>query len=137
MSDKRILLNVLAVYFLTMTFSVNGSELVYKPINPSFGGSSLNGTYLLSNAQSQDSTEDPDRAGYTPPTSLDRLVSSLQSRLISQLLADVGPGSTGFITTDEFQLEITEGIDGTLTVTIIDLLTNDSTQIQVNGLVPD
>ena len=29
------------------------SEMVYHPVNPTFGGSSLNGTFLLSQAQAQ------------------------------------------------------------------------------------
>ncbi len=38
---------------LTAAFSVYSSELIYQPINPSFGGSPHNGSYLLSKAQAQ------------------------------------------------------------------------------------
>lgn len=120
-----------------ISLSVTGSELVYQPINPSFGGNSLNGSYLLSNAQAQNDYKDPDIEGYTPPTALDRLTSSLESRLISQLLADVGDGNSGYLSTDDYVIEINEGVDGTLSVIITDLLTNDTTQIEVNGLIPD
>lgn len=33
--------------------AATGSEIVYHPVNPSFGGSGLNGSYLLSQAQGQ------------------------------------------------------------------------------------
>ncbi|WP_226944972.1 curli assembly protein CsgF, partial [Pseudomonas aeruginosa] len=36
------------------------TELVYAPVNPSFGGNPLNGTYLLNNATAQDRHKDPD-----------------------------------------------------------------------------
>jgi curli production assembly/transport component CsgF len=35
------------------TGAVSASELVYKPINPSFGGDPLNGNWLLSQATAQ------------------------------------------------------------------------------------
>ena len=39
---------------------VQATELVYTPINPSFGGNPLNGTWLLNNAQAQNDFDDPD-----------------------------------------------------------------------------
>ena len=35
------------------------TELVYTPVNPSFGGNPLNGTWLLNNAQAQNDHDDP------------------------------------------------------------------------------
>lgn len=114
----------------------SSSELVYTPINPSFGGSPLNGSYLLSNAQAQNKYKDPDLER-SETSSIERLTSSLQSRLISQLLADVGDGNSGYLATDEFTIQIEEGPDGTLSILITDLITNETTFIEVNGLVPD
>jgi curli production assembly/transport component CsgF len=47
-----------------------GSELVYHPVSPTFGGSSLNGTFLLSQAQAQgegvkSGAQSPDLSGLT------------------------------------------------------------------------
>ena len=42
---------------------VHGGEIVYRPVNPSFGGNPLNGQFLLNNATLQDDNEPPDRAG--------------------------------------------------------------------------
>ena len=39
---------------------VQATELVYTPVNPSFGGNPLNGTWLLNNAQAQNDYDDPD-----------------------------------------------------------------------------
>ena len=121
----------------TLSLPGHSSELVYQPVNPSFGGSALNGSYLLNNAQSQNDFKDPDLGDFSRPTALDRLTSSLESRLISQLLADVGDGNSGYLSTEDYVIQIDEGADGTLSVIITDLLTNDTTQIEVNGLIPD
>ena len=36
---------------LASAAAVQATELVYTPVNPSFGGNPLNGTWLLNNAQ--------------------------------------------------------------------------------------
>ncbi|WP_349961663.1 curli assembly protein CsgF [Rhizobium sp. ZPR3] len=36
-----------------MTMSASAGQLVYQPTNPTFGGNPLNGTFLLSTAQTQ------------------------------------------------------------------------------------
>lgn len=113
-----------------------GSELIYTPTNPAFGGSPLNGSYLLSNAQAQDTYKNPDFAdGFEAPSDLDRFTSSLQSRLLSQLLTDVGSGNSGSIETDAFIVSLVD-VDGVLTVTITDRNTNEITEIVVSGLNP-
>ena len=38
---------------ILLTMSVSATQLTYTPVNPSFGGSALNGSYLLGKAQSQ------------------------------------------------------------------------------------
>lgn len=113
------------------------SELVYTPVNPSFGGHALNSSHLLGVANAINDykapSEDLDFGG---ESSLDRLANSLQSRLISQLLADVGNGNTGQLETDEFYLNILDE-NGTLTVQIVDKVSGESTEIKVAGLNPD
>jgi curli production assembly/transport component CsgF len=46
---------IIAFLFLIHTTSVptKADELVYKPVNPSFGGNPFNGSYLLGNAAAQ------------------------------------------------------------------------------------
>ena len=52
-----IIKNTLKVFFLLTFFILSGNsfsqQLVYTPINPSFGGSPLNGNWMLSQAQAQ------------------------------------------------------------------------------------
>ncbi|WGL16227.1 curli assembly protein CsgF [Microbulbifer bruguierae] len=113
------------------------SELIYEPTNPNFGGNPLNGSYLLSNAQSQDDNEDPDSLSdlYEQPSALDRFTDSLETRLLNQLLTDVGNGNSGELITDDFIVQIVDN-DGVLTVLITDRETGDTAEVIVSGLNP-
>lgn len=125
------------VMSLTISTNVIATELVYQPVNPNFGGSPLNGAYLLNNAQSQNKHKDPSSRSTAGSSELDRFTSILQSRLLSQLLADVGNGNTGGLETDQFSIVIGDDGIGGLSVLINDKETGESTTISVNGLVPD
>jgi len=117
--------------------SPHASELSYKPVNPNFGGSPLNGSHLIANAQAQNDFKAPSSgSSFSQRSALDRFTSSLESRLLSQLLADVGNGNTGSLTTDDFILNIVDDA-GTLKLSITDRNTNEVTEIEVNGLIPD
>ncbi len=111
--------------------------LVYRPTNPNFGGNPLNGSYLLGNAQAQNDKKDPDASSRGVRSDLDRFTSSLQSRLLSQLLTDLGEGNSGSLETDDFSVNIIDDELGGLLVQITDLNTNETTEINVNGLVPN
>ena len=117
--------------------SALATELVYEPRNPNFGGNPLNGSYLISNAQSQDDNKDPDRPEdlYEQPSALDRFTDSLETRLLNQLLTDVGNGNSGELITDDFIVQIVDN-DGVLTVLITDRATGDKSEIVVSGLNP-
>ncbi|WP_299579418.1 curli assembly protein CsgF [uncultured Microbulbifer sp.] len=124
-----------AIFFASGT--AMATELIYEPVNPNFGGNPLNGTYLLQNAQSQDSNEDPDKydSMYEQPSALDRFSDSLETRLLNQLLTDVGDGNSGELITDDFVVQIVDN-DGVLTVLITDRNTGDKSEIVVSGLNP-
>ncbi|MCG7600478.1 curli assembly protein CsgF [Halomonas sp. McH1-25] len=113
----------------------NAGDLVYQPINPSFGGSPLNGSYLLGKAQAQDTHEDPGLDSYESLSATDRLVSSLESRLISQLISDVGSGDVtqGSFESDDF-IVIVDDTGGGLSLRVTDKVTGDVTSIDVGGL---
>jgi len=64
------------------------SELVYHPVNPTFGGNPLNGSFLLSTAQAQgqgtkSGAQSPDLSGLT------NALSNLGSTIV------VSPNNTG------------------------------------------
>ncbi|WP_444929906.1 curli assembly protein CsgF [Microbulbifer sp. SSSA002] len=128
---------VAVIFLLSFSGVVSATELVYTPVNPSFGGNPLNGTYLLNNASAQNDKKDPDSASspYSETSSLDRFTDTLESRLLSQLLTDVGNGNDGTLVTDDYIVNILD-IDGELTITITDVVTGEISEIVVVGLNP-
>ena len=136
-SNKSIYKALIAAVGITAASTINAGELVYQPINPNFGGNPLNGSYLLGNAQAQNDYKDPDSrsSSFSQRSALDRFTDSLESRLLNQLLTDVGEGNSGTLVTDDFIVDIVDD-SGNLTVNIEDRVTGERTEIQVDGLDP-
>ncbi len=134
---NNLIMPIVALLIASLSISVAATELVYTPINPSFGGNALNSSHLFNVANAiNDYKPDDEDLGFEEESNLDRLASSLESRLISQLLADVGQGNTGQLETDDFYLNIADD-NGGLIVQIVDKATGESTEIKVAGLTPD
>ena len=49
---------------LVLTVTAQAGELIYKPLNPSFGGDPFVGSYLLGKAQAQDTNKDPNTRSF-------------------------------------------------------------------------
>lgn len=113
----------------------SAGELIYQPINPSFGGNPYMGNHLLNKAQAQDTHEDPDASSYEPMTTSERLIQTLQSSLVNQLVRDVNSGEVeqGVFDTSEFGVVINED-GGQLSIDVTDKITGDVTTINVGGL---
>lgn len=73
--------------------SVSASELVYQPVNPSFGGFPGNSAHLLGTAQAQDDYKDPSSGNFgfgnsatSQQDEFSRIIrSSILSRVASQI----------------------------------------------------
>lgn len=123
---------------LASAAAVQATELVYTPVNPSFGGNPLNGTWLLNNAQAQNDFDDPDlkkRSTVAGTSALERFTSQLQSRLLGQLLDNISTGNTGSLSTDAFIVNVVDD-SGALTIEVTDRASGQVSEIQVNGLNP-
>ena len=121
-----------------MTIAVTQAQagnLIYQPINPSFGGDPFVGSYLLGKAQAQDTTTDPNTRSVQSLSSTERLLQNLESRLISQLISDVSRGEVdeGSFDSDEFGVVVSDS-SGQLVVRVVDKITGDVTKISVGGL---
>ncbi|CAO1670081.1 Curli production assembly/transport component CsgF [Halomonas sp. NYA30] len=130
--------SVLATTILVsaLTLQASAGELIYTPINPSFGGDPFMGSYLLGKAQAQDTTTDPNIEDFEPLSPTERLIQSLESRFISDLINDVGgvDNGTGSFDSGDFSVVVrNEG--GQLIVEVIDKATGDITNISVGGLL--
>ncbi|GIU07861.1 MULTISPECIES: curli assembly protein CsgF [unclassified Shewanella] len=126
------IIKTVAIGLVIATGTAQATQLTYTPVNPNFGGSYLNGSYLLSNASAQN--QHSGGSSYVPPSALDRLASSLESRLMSQLFNDAANGGEGYLRTDDFEIQVVNE-DGALLVHITDVLTGETTIIEVGGIV--
>jgi curli production assembly/transport component CsgF len=134
----------------TMFSGASAQELVYEPINPSFGGNPFNSSHLLAIANAQNDYERPS-SGDSSSSDLDRFVRSLQSRLLSSLSSQVANAIFGedaqesgrivfgdqviefFTTLDGIQLTITEADGSQTVITVPTLITPDSSGTTVTG----
>ena len=111
-------------------------QIVYKPINPAFGGDTFNYQWLLSSANSQNSFEDPDAesSSRNSESELERFSDNLNRQLLSQLsrsLFDTQLGNgleEGSFTFGTLALDIYESAEG-LVVNILDTSNGEETQI--------
>lgn len=117
---------VLGFCLVSISYS---TELVYRPYNPSFGGSPATGAYWLNSYQTQ-KKEEVERE---ERSSLDRFKQSLESRLVSQLLRDLEDNPDGgSVDTEDFTVNA-QNTDGTLLVTIVDKNTGEVSTIEVEN----
>jgi curli production assembly/transport component CsgF len=136
---------VTGLAFLLTATIVSGSELIYRPVNPNFGGSPLNGSVLLNQANAQNSFEDPDALdfsfeeqstvdGFTD--TLNRLIlSQLAGLIVQEVFGDVQSDGldTGINTfsTDGFSITIDSSSGKTLGVDIVDEISGDSASLEI------
>lgn len=75
----------LCVINLALALPASASELVYTPINPSFGGSPLNGSFLLGKAQAQNKHKAP----VTKKTYAEKFQESLERAYINKVVREI------------------------------------------------
>ena len=118
--------------------SVNASELVYTPNNPSFGGNPLNGPVLLNQATAQNEFKEPTTS--SEQTALTQFNTMLQSAILSRVSSAVtssivstdGSLIPGTVETTDFRISITNLQSGLLQIVTTDKTTGQTTQFQVN-----
>lgn len=117
------------------------TELVYMPVNPSFGGNPGNGVVLLNEANATNKHKDNSSlsSSLTSKTPLQTFNDNLERAILGQLAASatqqlVGSNGgliPGTVETGNFTIRITDLGGGTLQVTTTDKVTGVSTSFQV------
>lgn len=116
--------------FLTLAMgSAHSTELVYTPINPSFGGNPLNGSFLLQKAQ----IHQPSRA---EKNFVDRFREALERNIINTLTRRIADGDLvdGIYDTGEFLVNVTTGADGSIQVEITNQITGEVTILTIPSI---
>lgn len=97
--------------------------MVYRPVNPTFGGNPFNSQHLLGIANAQNKFKDPEAADRG--SEADIFARQLQSRLLSALSSQIvdaifgeNPQERGTIQFGDQKIEFVRGLDSvTLTIT--------------------
>jgi len=132
------------LYALAITSTASATEMVYTPINPSFGGNPNNGVVLLNNASATNKHKDPASSltsnSLLQKTPLQTFNDNLERAILGQLassasqklLGGTGGGLTpGTVETGNFTIRISDLGGGALQVTTTDKVTGVSTSFQV------
>ncbi|WP_372792481.1 curli production assembly/transport component CsgF [Lutibacter sp.] len=132
MKKLKLIITVLFVCFSSFVFSQN---IVYKPINPFFGGDTFNYQQLLASANAQNSFEEDSGFDFTQATDLENFTESLNRQLLNSLSQDLFQQqfgdeglSVGTFVFGSLVVEITPSSNG-LSVNILDTTTGEQTQI--------
>lgn len=133
---------LLACALSGLVASVDASTLVYQPVNPNFGGNSLNGPNLLNEANAQNKYTDPSLSNLTSSQStLEQFNNQLQQAILSRVASSItssivgadGSLKPGTISTGNFTISITQIAGGNLQVTTTDKTTGASTTFIVSN----
>ncbi|AQX05549.1 curli assembly protein CsgF [Elizabethkingia meningoseptica] len=130
---------IIAVVFIAGINGVRSQQLVYKPVNPAFGGDTFNYQWLLSsaNAQNQFDQQDNLKDLLKDINSLDSFTQSLNRQVLSQLSRKLfedqfGEGAIkpGTYLIGSLYLEVIETSNGTM-ITILDTKTGEQSELVV------
>ena len=101
---------------LLVAVNAAATEIVYQPINPSFGGNPMNGSFLLQKAQSQNAHSAPD----ADRSFVDRFREALERNIINSLSRRIADGEIveGLYDTGEYTVEVVGQPDGSVVVYI-------------------
>lgn len=118
------------------------TEMVYYPINPTFGGSPLNGSVLMNRAQAQNKHKDPESEAarmFDEQTPLEQFNEMMERSVLNRLASlatqrftgENGNLQPGTVETDNFTIDIVDLGGGSLRVTTTDRLLGTSTSFEV------
>lgn len=132
-----------AAFAAVLCFASSGAavagDLVYQPINPTFGGNPFNSSHLLGIANAQNKFKDPD--SQSRGSQADIFARQLQSRLLSALSSQIvdaifgeNPQESGTIQFGGQTVSWERGLDE-VTLTITDDATGEITTIVIPTFV--
>lgn len=125
-------MKLLALFLSFYCGALAATEIVYTPVNPSFGGNPLNGSFLLQKAQSQNAH----RAEAPGLSFVDRFQDALERNIINSLTRRIADGELvdGVYNTGEFLVEVSSGTEGSVIVNITNIDTGEVTIITIPSI---
>lgn len=119
---------LLALVTLCVASSGQATELIYTPVNPSFGGNPQNGAFLLNKAQAQNDN----KSNSTEKDFVTRFKESLERNIINSITRGVADGeiTDGVYDTGDFRIEVASTGNGVM-LTITNTETGEITVIEM------
>lgn len=122
---------------LGTTLSAFSQDLVYRPINPAFGGDTFNYQWLLSSAQEQNDYKEKNELSLLDDDPLKQfeqdlnrqILSQLSRRLVTDVFGEEGL-KDGTFSLGGFQIEISNNLDG-VHINILNINNGSETSIIV------
>ncbi len=127
------------IIITTLSFSAAATEIIYTPINPSFGGNPLNANMLLSKAQAQNKHKAPViEKGYA-----EQFQESLERTYLNQMVREITDIAFGddiedsifnqdsIFMSGDYQIEIITSTVDTITVRITNIIDDSIVIIEV------
>ncbi|MCS6230554.1 curli assembly protein CsgF [Shewanella baltica] len=119
---------LLTLVTLCVASSGQATELIYTPVNPSFGGNPQNGAFLLNKAQAQNDN----KSNSTEKDFVTRFKESLERNIINSITRGVADGeiTDGVYDTGDFRIEVASTGNGVM-LTITNTETGEITVIEM------
>jgi curli production assembly/transport component CsgF len=115
----------------------SAQDMVYRPLNPSFGGDPFNSGHLLGLADRQNQHQDSGSSPFASRNSTDQFRRQIQSSLLSRVASQISDRILGEDAQDSgrFRIDTTEisfqRLDGVILIDILDNLTGGTTTIEI------
>lgn len=135
----RILL--LASVLLLFSQPIWSQDFVYRPVNPAFGGEVFNHQWMLSNANAQNTIEDPNQQDFDSRFNRDplqdfqdqlnrQILNQISSSIIGNQFNNVDGIDNGTYVFGNYQIDVGTTNEG-ISIVIIDNSTGNSTEVVV------
>ena len=131
---------VFMLFLLVPLLSAEASELVYQPVNPSFGGNPYNASWLMQQAEAQNTYTAPQEDYYSrySQDALENFKESLNRQVLNQFASQLTRNAfgennllePGRYELGDYVINVTPGADG-IQVNIYDIVTGNETNIVV------
>ena len=81
----KLLKTSLIPFLVLFPLFLSAQEMVYKPVNPAFGGDTFNYQWLLSSANAQNTFEEESDFSFGDESELDNFTESLNRQLLNKI----------------------------------------------------
>ena len=139
MNKVKIAYFVFLMLLQTISINTQASELVYKPLNPSFGGNPMNGSFLLVKANAQNKYKAP----VANKSYAEKFQESLERAYISKMVREITDmafgeeadsnffGEDSIFSSGDYEILVLTSNSDAITVQITNTITGEITVIEV------